>query len=582
MKTKRPSPLAQFKIALAQYDFHAGHIAYNEQKILNLIKKAKAEGVRLLIFPELALNGYPPRDFLYRKAFLDKSKKSVQKIQKSLPKNMGLLLGALQNKGGLLTNSAFYLQHGFAPKVFHKEHLADTQVFDEKRYFQKGLLRENIFCFQGLRLKVLICEDMWQGLKASPVKGQLKGQHPLTPKPDLIISLNASPFDQDKVNQRLKMAKAWTKHLKTPFIYLNMVGGDEELIFDGGSFALNPRGDLMFQGPFFKEELLTLNFPFKNLKSPGKKIKKSGKKNDTLEHKKQALVWGLRNFVEKQGFKQVHLGLSGGVDSALLATLAVLALGKKNVTLFFLPGPFTSHLSEKCAKAQAQHLKLTLYVKPITKLYQGFLNQVGLSYSLKSLKELKDLKHVNKLSLNSALNFSSTQKNKTSFKNSPLDLMAQNVQARLRSLFLMAYANRFPKSLLLGSANKSELALGYGSLYGDLAGGLLPLGDLFKTEVYALARYVNVLAQILKRPASAELRKDQKDEQDILPYKVLDPILKKLIEEGQDPKTLQQKQVFQQIRSAEFKRRQMPPILKVKNQGFDRGWRWPFDSNKES
>ena len=352
-------------------------------------------------------------------------------------------------------------------------------------------------------------------------------------KPNLIISVNSSPFSLQKDQKRKQVSKQWAKKYQCPFIYLNSVGGQEELIFDGGSFILNKTGKLLHQSPFFQENISYFSFQ--------KKMKFTGKKDNSskLEKMIEALTFGMSEFIRKNGFKKVHLGLSGGVDSALVAFLACKALGAKKVNLFFLPGPFTSSLSEKCAHQLAKQLKCPLIFQSIESFYFHFL---------KSKNFNKDF----------------------------LDITKQNIQARLRNLYLMTYANNHPESLLLGTSNKSELAVGYSTLYGDLTGGLLPIGDIFKTEVYSLARYLKAPFSILNRFPSAELKKNQKDEDDLPPYKVLDPILKKLIEKEEDPANLFEKKIFKWIIKSEFKRRQSPPILKIKNRSFDRGWRLPL------
>ena len=509
------------KIALAQINSFTADILFNEKIILEYISKAQKKGAPLVIFPEIALNGYSPLDLLHRKFFLQKTAQSIKKIHKEIPKDMVVLLGAV-GPGFPPTISVFKLQKNKPAKIFSKEILANYDVFDEERYFQKGNLQDNYFTFKNYLIQILICEETWR-------KPCLKYKK----KPDLIISLNASPFSELKDQKRKQVSRKWIKKYQCPFIYVNSVGGQEELIFDGGSFILDKTGKLLHQSPFFQENLSDFSLQ--------EKVKATKKNTSKLEHTIQALTFGISEFVRKNGFKKVHLGLSGGVDSALVAALACKALGKKKVTLFFLPGPFTSSLSKKCARQMADHIECPLISQDIEKFYFDFLE----SKHLTSKKQF-------------------------------LDITKQNIQARLRSLFLMAYANNHPESLLLGTSNKSELALGYGTLYGDLTGGLLPIGDVFKTEVYPLARYLKVPNSILRRSPSAELKKNQKDEDDLPPYKILDPILKKLIEREEDPNNPFENKIFKEIINSEFKRRQSPPILKIKNRSFDRGWRLPL------
>ena len=527
------------KIALAQMNSLVGDISSNEKKIIKYIEQAKKNKAQLLIFPELALNGYSPLDLINRKFFLKKTALSIQKIYKQIPANISVLLGGI-SPGTPPEISMLLLQKDKKAKIFSKEKFANYDVFDESRYFKKGDKNSNFFTFQKMLIHVLICEEMWHEPDLN-----INQKHK---KPELIISCNASPFGVNKSEKRKKIATKWAKKYQCPIIYLNSVGGQEELIFDGGSFILDKTGHLIYQSDFFKETLDFFELSSKNLTRKRKPF--TQRKNDPSSEKIKALCFGLKEFVQKNRFKQVHLGLSGGVDSALVAALACKALGRKKVKLFFLPGPFTSKLSEKCAYQITNQLQCSLAIQTIEDLYRDFL------------------KHSS----------SHLLKHKSSIQNK--DLTKQNIQARLRSLFLMAYANNHPESLLLGTSNKSEIALGYGTLYGDLAGGLLPLGDLFKTEVYALAALMKIPSSILKRKASAELSENQTDEEDLLPYKILDPILEKLIEKEQDPTTDLEKKIFEEIIKSEFKRRQTPPILKIKNRSFDKGWRIPFFPGK--
>ncbi len=611
------------KIALAQINSWTGNIPFNEQKIKEYIKKAGRQKVRLLIFPEMALNGYPPLDFLSRPFFLQDTKKALKNIHKHIPEGMTVLMGGMgpgRTPGSKSVaesdlfpfNSVFLLQKNKPAKMFSKEYLADYDVFDEKRYFSKGNVKENIFVFHGWCCQILICEELWQNLDILV---------PMKQKPDLILSLNASPFDLAKFEKRLKTAQKWTKQHGCPLMYVNMVGGQEELIFDGGSFILNSEGQLIHQSPFFEENLHVFDLPRreasapKGLKQPMAELtrqaepsgqilptpraepsgqaetvrqaeprksfmhkttkpKKLSKALSTSTKTAQALIFGLREFAKKNGFEGGHLGLSGGLDSAVTACLACEALSAKKVRLFFLPGPWTSSLSKTGVNKMAQKLNCPLVVQSIEELYT-FTERCMSSSSLAG----GPMPAFDKKSQPDLTSEPSQKAPGQPNKKRPLaDITKQNIQARLRSMFLMAYANQNPKSLLLGTANKSELALGYGTLYGDLTGGLLPIGDLFKTEVYALARWFEVPSVIIRRPPSAELTKNQKDEDDLPPYKTLDPILKKLIEQTQDPRTAFEKQIFQRLIKNQFKRKQSPPVLKIKSHSFDRGWRYPFPS----
>ena len=369
------------------------------------------------------------------------------------------------------------------------------------------------------RVQVLICEDMWS--------------NPPLNNPDLLICLNSSPYTSEKHLKRLKCFKSLVKKHKSPGIYVNKVGGQGELIYDGGSFCLNAQGEVSLQCAVFKED-----FQIWNLKGKAKKVTAPS----LQEQREKALLMGIQDFCAQTGFSKVHLGLSGGLDSALVCYLAVQALGPKNVTTLFLPGPYTSPKSFKIVKNLQKTLKFDLKEFPLSPLYRE---------SLKALFPSKP----------------------------PQSLTAQNLQARLRMLWFMAYSNE-NQSLLLGTGNKSELACGYATLYGDLSGGLMPIGDLFKTEVYALCRAINkkfpvFSKELLTRKPSAELAPNQRDQQDLPPYRVLDPILKYLMNHN-PPRSSLEKQIEQKLRKSEFKRKQAPPILKVSEMAFGSGWKFPI------
>ncbi len=542
------------KIALAQINPSMGNISLNQKKILNWCLKAKKQQADLIIFPEMATSGYSPLDILKQKCFLQKTQAAVQAICQRLPSGLSVILGSPAGHTPPATNSAFVLQKNKC-KTYSKQILADYDVFDEKRYFKKGLLKDNFFYLQKIKTQLLICEEMWQ----------LENHHIQLDKPQLIISIHASPFEIYKHRKREMIASRLAQTYQCPLIYVNLIGGQEELIFDGGSFILNPQGEKLYQAPFFKEHLTIISItPPKKVPSPRFPAPMSQSytsslpsdplwgRRDSLHpchdsvnyvHLISALVFGIKEFVRKNNFKKIHLGLSGGLDSAVLSHLACQALGAKNVSLIFLPGPFTSSLSFKAVQDLSKKLNCQLYTYSITPTYQRILKNWPKGFG-KSRARSKE-----------------------------------NLQARIRCLYLMAWSNQYPQSLLLGSSNKSELSLGYATLYGDLSCGLLPIGDLFKTEVLQLAKHLKRPAiphAIQHRPPSAELRANQTDAQDIPPYQVLDPILKKLIELQKDPQNKLEKNIFKQILLSEFKRRQAAPILKVKERSFDRGWRYPL------
>lgn len=511
------------KIAIAQTDFFLGDFEANYQKALEILKKAKDRS-DLLIFPEGGLWGYPPKDFLYQSKNFKIQNKKLQLIKSQLPEGLGLLMPAFIKNKKCLQNGAYLYEKNKPPVFFAKEFLPNQTVFFESRYFQSGKAEKNFFYWNKKRIHVLICEDLWH--------------NPPIQKPDIIISLNASPYTNYKQENRFKKVKEFTKKYHCPTIYLNCVGAQDSLIFDGGSFALNHKGNLLWQGDFFKPDFKILNIFEKRIKN-----KKRICHLDSEEQKEQALIFGIKSFFAQTGFSKAHLGLSGGVDSALVAYLAVQALGKQNVKAYFLPGPHTSKLSYNLAQQVADNINIPLVKKNITPVFHTFADWF--------------------------------------FKNkAPSNpLTKQNLQARIRTLFLMAVSNE-TKSLLLGTGNKSELATGYTTLYGDMAGALCPIGDLLKTEVYTLMKYINKKSKIfpkalLKRSPSAELAPKQKDEDDLLPYNKLDSLLESVFQ-NVDPKSKAEKKLIQRIRGQEFKRKQAPLILKISECDLGESWRKPI------
>ena len=541
--------MPSMKLALVQINPSLGNVAWNQKKILNKVLEAKEQGADLAIFPELALSGYPPLDLLYQNSFLKELKKAVQSLHRHIPPGLTALVGCpFPDKKPF--NSVLKIQKNQKLQVFAKEALPDYSVFEEHRYFPPGSKSLNHFHFHNTEIQILVCEDLWT-LKS----GQLPG---LTKKSGaahrLIVSVHASPFHTRKDGLRKQLAREVAQTHKCPVVYVNQVGGQEELIFDGGSFVMDPTGEPVTESPFFKEDMSFYEYPLKKpqaLKrkglsaspSPGGREKKRPKKTSPLQLLLQALVFGLREFASSNGFQKAHLCLSGGVDSTVVAYLAHQALGKNHLRLLFLPGPFTSPLSHQMARQVAERLSCPLWVQSIEPFYRLLL--------------------------------------KNPFEKSLQDLTRQNLQARVRGMFLMAYANQHRDSLPLGTSNKSELALGYATLYGDMTGALLPLGDVFKTQVYELAKGFNkppIPKKILTRPPSAELKPRQTDLQDLPPYPLLDASLKNLTEERKSPSTPFEKKIWRQILKSEFKRRQAPPVLKVKEVSFDRGWKVPFVS----
>lgn len=508
------------KIACAQINSFLGDFQQASKQAISFIKKAESKA-DLLIFPEGGLMSYPPKDFLYRKDFFKIQQKQLEKIHKKTPRGLAVLMPAFIQKSDLLYNGTYLFIHGNTPRFFIKQFLPNENVFYETRYFTPGKAVKNFFIWKDKKIQVLICEDFWR------VKN--------LQNPDIIISLNASPYRENKYNERLAKTNQLCKTYKASVVFLNRVGGQDDLIFDGRSFVTNKQGEKIWEGQAFAPD-----FKICNLNSKQKKLKQ---KPLSLEDEwQQALTLGIKDFVTQLGFSKAIIGLSGGLDSALTLYLTVKALGNKNVSAYFLPSSFTEPLSHKIASQVAKNLKVNLVEQDISKIHAHFLNFIFP-------------------------------------KNKYKDLTSQNIQSRIRCLYLMAQANEH-KSLLIGTGNKSELATGYSTLYGDLAGALFPIGDLWKTDVYQLARSINKKENIfpkklMTRAPSAELSTGQKDEDDLLPYKELDSILEKLLN-FTAPCNAKQKMVEKLLRNSEFKRKQSPPILKIKKISFGEGRRMPI------
>ena len=416
------------KIALAQTHFFLGDFDQNCEQVLKTLEKTKNQA-DLLVFPEGGLWGYPAKDFLYHNEYFEIQKKKFQLIQKSLVKGLTLLLPAFMKDKNIIQNGVFLFEKNKKPVFFAKEFLPDQGVFFESRYFKKGKIENNFFYWNKKKIQVLICEDLWQAL---PIQ-----------KADLLITVNASPYTDQKQKRRLKRMQQLSKKYKCPSIYLNRVGAQDSLIFDGGSFLLNHQGDIVWQGEFFKSDFKILQIP-KSTQSQ-KRIKTKQKFLNLQEQRQRALVLGIKDYFSQIGISKAHLGLSGGVDSALVLYLAVKALGKNNVKAYFLPSSYTQAISFKIVKQLTNKLQIQLIEKNISSLIEGF--------------------------------------SKCFFDKKPYvnSITYQNIQSRLRALILMAEANE-SSSLLLATGNKSEIATGYTTLYGDMAGAICPIGDLLKNS----------------------------------------------------------------------------------------------------
>jgi NAD+ synthase (glutamine-hydrolysing) len=535
------------KIALAQLNYHVGNIEYNTQKIIAAIEDAKNQKAEIVVFAELALCGYPPLDLLEFEEFISNCENAILTIARAC-NNITAIVGApsRNNKkfGKALYNSAFVLSNGKIIEIYHKALLPNYDVFDEFRYFEPSV---NFQCLNINQTKIAltICEDLWNigenpMYPFSPMDVLIKEQ------PQLIINIAASPFSDTHHQERLKILKENSLKYQLPIAYVNHCGTQTELIFDGGSLILNSNGEVCEQLPFFDEEIRIIDtenlIPLNKSNIPYK-----------AELLYKAIVSGIKDYFQKMNFKQAILGLSGGVDSALVLVLATEALGAENVKAILLPSQFSSDHSINDAKQLAENLNCPYEIIPITAAY-------------KSVEE-------------------SLQ---PYFKNLPFNIAEENIQSRLRGLLLMALSNKFGY-ILLNTSNKSELAVGYGTLYGDMAGGLSVIGDLYKTEVYELCQYINrekeiIPKNILLKAPSAELRPNQKDSDSLPEYDILDQILKLYIEEKLGPEKIIAKgfdvattnRIIQLVNIAEYKRKQFCPILRVSDKAFGLGRRIPI------
>lgn len=522
------------EIVIAQINPRLGDFQYNTEKIISLCNTPAAIAADLIVFPELSLFGYSPNDLLERPELYKEQSKYLNKIAKSTPKKLSILIGCLNKEKKCLFNSAALIQKNSIKKYFNKTLLPNYDVFDESRHFSNGDLKNNFFKLKNKNVLVAICEDLWFSDIDKYTKNPLSE---LKRKPDHIISLNASPFEVGKQKKREKVIGSISKKLSSPVTYVNMCGAQDELIFDGSSFSTDKKGRVTTRLPAFSEQVQKIGAGKKPIPSKFESIEK-------------ALVLGIKDYFRKTGFKKAHLGLSGGIDSAIVLYLATKALGTENVTGIALPGPYSSSLSLKLAKKLSKNLGTKLITHDINGLYKDFIQ-----------------------------NFDN------SFGDTKFSLVHENAQARLRGLTLMAYSNK-ESSLLLATSNKSELTIGYSTLYGDQCGAIMPIGDLLKTDVFKLCSWVNkqngseiIPLKIITRPPSAELRPNQKDSDSLPDYETLDKSIHKIITLKKAATNDLDRWVLNKSYLSEFKRWQACPVLKISEHAFGIGRRMPIAHN---
>lgn len=548
------------RIAIAQIDLTVGDIEGNSRKITDYTQKARALGADIAVFPELAIPGYPPEDLLHKEKFVDDNIAALKKAAKSID-DIVVVAGFADKRGNDIYNSAAVISRGQIKGVYNKMFLPNYGVFDERRYFKPG--REaSVFKLGDILFGVNICEDIWH--KDGPTRAQAEAGA------SFIININASPYYAGKTREREEVVKQQARDNKVFIIYANLVGGQDELVFDGQSMAVDNTGKLLCHGEAFKEDLLVTDIylPEKGTETAQKAIqvldalasrtkpaiaRREVKPLEPAAEVYQALLLGLKDYVAKNNFKKVVVGLSGGVDSALVAALAVDALGKDNVNGVFMPTRYSSEESEKDAKAVASSLGM------------NFLNI--------------SIEHIFKIYLMTL---------EPHFAGKARDITEENIQARIRGNIMMALSNKFGW-LVLTTGNKSEMSTGYATLYGDMAGGFAVIKDVPKTLVYKLVKHRNSISKvipesIIAKAPTAELRPDQKDQDTLPPYSTLDSILKAYIEEDEDLKDITAAgfdketviRVSNMVDKSEYKRRQSPPGIKITPKAFGRDRRMPI------
>jgi NAD+ synthase (glutamine-hydrolysing) len=539
------------KIALAQINTTVGDFSGNVERIVKFSRCAVDRGADLAVFPELALCGYPPRDLVEKPQFVSRCEAELGRLAGLLP-NIPALVGYVRrsraNPGKAVSDCAALLQHGKVALDYTKILLPFYDVFDESRYFEPGE-SAGVYELAGYQLGVTICEDIWNDKHFW--KKQLYARDPVEEAvragANVLLNIASSPYGTDKIQLRHDMLKAIATKHQMPVVYVNHVGGNDQLVFDGSSMAFNARGELAARAKSFEEDLLIFDT------ADGLREIYPGPASET-EAVYQALLLGTRDYVRKCGFQKTIVGLSGGIDSSLVATLAADALGPENVLGVSMPGPYSSPGSIRDAAALAQDLHIDFRVIPITPIFEAYLTTLD-----------------------------------PAFAGQPRDVTEENIQARVRGNILMALSNKL-RALVLSTGNKSELAVGYCTLYGDMAGGLAVIADVPKTMVYALAGYVNrggerIPQACLAKAPSAELRPNQTDQDTLPPYEVLDMILKASIEENLGPQAIVEKyrvdpdlvrETLRRVYGAEYKRQQAAPTLKVTAKAFGMGRRYPI------
>jgi NAD+ synthase (glutamine-hydrolysing) len=555
------------KIALVQQNYHIGNFEHNREKIIQGIRLAKENGADLAVFSELSVCGYPPRDFLEFQDFLARCYSSIE-IIKSHSTDIGVIVGSPAPnpgaKGKDLYNAAWFLHDGEVKAVVHKSCLPTYDIFDEYRYFEPGS-QWQVIEFMGKRIALTICEDIWN-LGDNPLYKICPMDQLMTQRPDLMINISASPFDYDHEEDRRAVVRQNVLKYKLPMYYCNAVGSQTEIIFDGASVVYDADAQCTHHLKIFEEDFQVVDTEIKypSVNKPIPKFTSATEltpdqiisyitRDSNIREIHDAILLGIRDYFGKMGFQKAILGSSGGIDSAVTLTMACKALGAENVRAVAMPSGYSSGHSVEDAKILSCRLKNPFDILPIQPVFESLLDSL-----------------------------------KPYFGELPFNIAEENLQSRSRGNLLMGLANKFGY-ILLNTSNKSELSTGYGTLYGDMAGGLSVLGDLYKTQVYALARYINqekelIPVSILEKAPSAELRPDQKDSDSLPEYAILDKILFLYIEKRKGPREIISMgvdealvaRVLKLVNTNEYKRNQFCPIIRVSSKAFGMGRRMPI------
>ena len=533
---------ARLRIGLAQLNFLVGDAQGNATRVIEAVARARSDlNPDLLVFPELTLSGYPPEDLLFHGGFRSAIERALAAVREQV-RGTGVIVGYPEYAGRDIYNSAALLADGVLLANHRKRELPNYKVFDEKRYFRAGT-DATVFEYRGFRIGLLICEDVWECAAARQARDA---------GAELLLIINASPFEVHKQRERESIARERIADVHLPMVYVNMLGGQDELVFDGNSFVMDATGQLVMRAPAFESGTYLIEFVRKGTAVapvPGR----IAAELEDVASVYRALVLGVRDYVTKHGFPGVVMGLSGGVDSALTLAIAVDALGSERVHAVMMPSRYTAPMSLEDAQAQARRMGVHYSVIPIEGMFEATLAALS-----------------------------------GEFAGWAPDTTEENIQSRCRMLLLMGISNKTGR-MLLTTGNKSEMAVGYATLYGDMAGGFAPIKDCSKLLVYRLAAYRNrdgevIPQRVIERPPSAELRPDQKDSDSLPPYEVLDAILEAFIEEDLSVDQIQARgfdratigRVLDLVRRNEYKRRQAPPGVRVSRRAFGRDWRYPI------